>query len=204
MHTPKGQIFISYVRIQNFHISQSIVSMHNIDDWHPYLLDLDFFLTNDFVTELTYFILTFFIFPISAGMNVNKRELNTHVEFEPSTYYAAFSAELEASAYPMWALLSHLTSKSTISYTKRMLHSCLTALKQWLDAVFESDCTEENQVSFHIPLHRYLATFICQAVNVQHLPLDEVLPQRDLMSIMLHPLRIQVCGILLLICFFFF
>lgn len=131
-----------------------------------------------------------------VGMNVNQRELNQHVEFEPSTYYAAFSAELEASAYPMWALLSHLNSKSTVAFTKRMLHSCLTALKRWLDAVFELDCTEDNQVSFHIPLHRYLATFICQAVNVQQLPLADVLPQHNLIPyIMLHPLRIQVCSL---------
>lgn len=135
-------------------------------------------------------------FVFCVGMNVNQRELNQHVEFEPSTYYAAFSAELEASAYPMWALLSHLNSKSTISYTKRMLHSCLTALQRWLDAVFELDCNEDNRVSFHIPLHRYLATFICQAVNVQQLPLDDVLPQHNLIPyIMLHPLRIQVCSI---------
>lgn len=128
-----------------------------------------------------------------AGMNVNQRELNEHVEFEPGTYYAAFSAELEASAYPMWALLSHLNNKSSIPYTKRMLNSCLVALEQWLQAVIIPDVYEDNQVSFHIPLHRYLATFICQAVNVQQLPLEEVLPPKQLIeSIMLHPLRIQV------------
>lgn len=128
-----------------------------------------------------------------AGMNVNQRELNEHVEFEPGTYYAAFSAELEASAYPMWALLSHLNNKSSIPYTKRMLNSCLVALEQWLQAVIIPDAYEDNQVSFHIPLHRYLATFICQAVNVQQLSLEEVLPPKQLIeSIMLHPLRIQV------------
>lgn len=68
-------------------------------------------------------------------MNVNQRELNQHVEFEPNTYYAAFSAELEASAYPMWALVSHLTDSSTSSLTRRVLSSCLTALLDWLDAI---------------------------------------------------------------------
>lgn len=125
-------------------------------------------------------------------MNVNQREMNQHVEFEPGTYYAAFSAELEASAYPMWALLSHLNNKSSIPYTKRMLRSCIAALQEWLDAVVP-DSYEDNQVSFHIPLHRYLATFICQAVNVQQLPLNDVLPRKSLIKlIMLHPLRIQV------------
>jgi hypothetical protein len=31
-----------------------------------------------------------------------------HVDFEEKTYYASFSGELEASASPMWALVSHL------------------------------------------------------------------------------------------------
>lgn len=127
------------------------------------------------------------------GMNVNQRELNQHVEFEPGTYYAAFSAELEASAYPMWALLSHLNNKSFIPYTKRMLRSCLIKLEEWLRSVVVPDVYEDNIMSFHIPLHRYLATFICQAVNVQQLPLKDVLPPRHLIeSIMLHPLKIQV------------
>ncbi len=126
-------------------------------------------------------------------MNINEREMTHHVEFEPGTYYAAFSAELEASAYPMWALLSHLNSPSSVKYTERMLCSCITALKEWLCAVIGPDSYEDNLVSFHIPLHRYLATFICQAVNVQQLPLQNVLPSHSLIpSIMLHPLRIQV------------
>lgn len=126
-------------------------------------------------------------------MNANQRELNQHMEFEPNTYYAAFSAELEASAYPMWALLSHLNSPKTILYTKKMLHNCLIALEEWLEAALYTDTYNDNRVSFHIPLHRYLATFICQAVNVQQVPLSEVLPRNDLISsIIKHPLRIQV------------
>ena len=68
-------------------------------------------------------------------MNVNLREMSQHVEFEPNTYYAAFSAELEASAYPMWALVSHLSDASTVELTKRVLNSCQSALQEWLDAI---------------------------------------------------------------------
>ena len=42
-----------------------------------------------------------------SGMNLNQRELTQHVEFEPETYYAAFSAELEICASPMWSQLVH-------------------------------------------------------------------------------------------------
>ena len=44
-------------------------------------------------------------------MNLNKREMNEHVEFESQTYYAAFAAELEACAQPMWGLLTHCKVK---------------------------------------------------------------------------------------------
>lgn len=42
---------------------------------------------------LARFISVFFV----QGMNLNKWELNKHVEFESQTYYAAFAAELEGS-----------------------------------------------------------------------------------------------------------
>lgn len=68
-------------------------------------------------------------------MNVNVRELTQHVEFEPQTYYAAFSAELEASASPMWALVSHLRDSDTWHYTFSVLRECLHALSSWFNAV---------------------------------------------------------------------
>lgn len=70
-----------------------------------------------------------------SGMNVNVRELTQHVEFEPQTYYAAFSAELEASASPMWALVSHLRDSDTWHYTFSVLRECLHALSSWFNAV---------------------------------------------------------------------
>lgn len=51
-------------------------------------------------------------------MNLNQRQLLVHLEYEPNTYYAAFSAEIEASASPMWALISHLTGPSTLNLSK--------------------------------------------------------------------------------------
>lgn len=68
-------------------------------------------------------------------MNVNQRELCQHVEFEPTTYYTAFSAELEASAYPMWSLVSHLKDESTLHLTKNVLNGCIAALQEWFDAI---------------------------------------------------------------------
>ena len=56
-------------------------------------------------------------------MNVNTRELENHIEFEPNTYYASFSAELELSASPMWAILAHLKSKKHLPVLNRIIKS---------------------------------------------------------------------------------
>ena len=53
-------------------------------------------------------------------MNLNKRELNEHVEFESQTYYAAFAAELEACAQPMWGLLTHCKVKVSPVLTRSL------------------------------------------------------------------------------------
>lgn len=49
------------------------------------------------------------------------------------------------------------------------------------------------QVSFHLPLHRYLAVFMCQAIRQQGATLRELLPPTDMLHLlMMHPLRVQV------------
>lgn len=176
-----------------------------------------------FMSDNTLLEMWFDFLSMFQGMNVNQRELSQHVEFEPNTYYAAFSAELEASAYPMWALVSHLRGRESATLSRRVLTFCLTALQDWLDAVnythpnvvsvsfffmlhvlhiieipihsfpnivFQNDSL---QVSFHLPLHRYLAVFMCQAIRQQGVTLRELLPPTDMLHLlMMHPLRVQV------------
>ncbi|XP_028846793.1 E3 ubiquitin-protein ligase ubr3 isoform X4 [Denticeps clupeoides] len=126
------------------------------------------------------------------GMNLNKRELNEHVEFESQTYYAAFAAELEACAQPMWGLLTHCKVKETQDYTKTVVRYCLDALQIWFDNIGFVDEPAPNQVTFHLPLHRYYAMFLSKGVKCQGLDLDSLLPdQETLMKIMVHPLQIQ-------------
>lgn len=49
------------------------------------------------------------------------------------------------------------------------------------------------RASFHFPLHRYLASFTCQAVSKMKMPLKDIIPQSDLLTLlMIHPLRVQV------------
>uniref|UniRef100_A0A8C1TJC6 E3 ubiquitin-protein ligase n=1 Tax=Cyprinus carpio TaxID=7962 RepID=A0A8C1TJC6_CYPCA len=126
------------------------------------------------------------------GMNLNKRELNEHVEFESQTYYAAFAAELEACAQPMWGLLTHCKVKETQEYTKTVVQYCLDTLQMWFDAIGFVDEPALNQLTFHLPLHRYYAMFLSKGVKCQGLDLDSLLPDQEmLMKIMVHPLQIQ-------------
>ncbi|XP_052462856.1 E3 ubiquitin-protein ligase ubr3 isoform X2 [Carassius gibelio] len=126
------------------------------------------------------------------GMNLNKRELSEHVEFESQTYYAAFAAELEACAQPMWGLLTHCKVKETHEYTRTVVRYCLETLQMWFDAIGFVDEPALHQLTFHLPLHRYYAMFLSKGVKCQGLDLDSLLPDQEmLMKIMVHPLQIQ-------------
>lgn len=115
-------------RVMKDHCYWPLVSdLNNVLSHRPVAVK---FMADDTLLEMWFSFLQMF-----QGMNVNQRELHQHVEFEPNTYYAAFSAELEASAYPMWALASHLTEPAAHELTRRVLSSCLAALLEWLDAV---------------------------------------------------------------------
>ncbi|KAI8436462.1 hypothetical protein MSG28_010033 [Choristoneura fumiferana] len=106
------------------------------------------------------------------GMNVNLRETEGHIEFEPSSYYAAFSCELEAAAYPMWSVLSHLTAPAHAPLATRI--------------------AQVMHASFHFPLHRYLAAFLCCCVRTLGVRAADVLPPADLLALLaFHPLRVQ-------------
>ena len=92
--------------------------------------------------------------------------MESHIEFEPNTYYAAFSAELEASASPMWALVSHLKDSGTRQLTLNVIKQCLAAIKDWFDAIYflRPDQVDALKVSFHLPLHRYFSVFVRQVI----------------------------------------
>lgn len=70
------------------------------------------------------------------GMNVNLRETGSHIEYEPSSYYAAFSCELEASAYPMWSIISHLKDNTHAQLAKKIMNYCINYLQDWLEAIY--------------------------------------------------------------------
>ncbi|XP_076270101.1 ubr3 ubiquitin ligase isoform X2 [Rhynchophorus ferrugineus] len=165
-----------------------VSDLNNVLSHRPVALK---FMADDTLLEMWFDFLAMF-----QGMNVNKRELDEHIEFEPNTYYAAFSAELEASAYPMWALVTHLTGESTAHLTRRVLSACIREWYEWLEVTnYKGPIVDDSmQVSFHLPLHRYLAVFLCQGVAKQGIRVEEILPSSDaiLTLLIMHPLRVQV------------
>ncbi|XP_077978171.1 E3 ubiquitin-protein ligase UBR3-like [Glandiceps talaboti] len=130
-----------------------------------------------------------------SAMNLNIRELTQHVEFEPNTYYAAFSTELEACAAPMWQMISHCKTKESIKLTSSLLEVCKTHLQDWFDALNVSDNPNPFQISFHLPLHRYFSVFLSQAIRKQDAKISQFEMTEDfLKKLMVHPLAIQVAN----------
>ncbi|XP_076360822.1 ubr3 ubiquitin ligase isoform X3 [Tachypleus tridentatus] len=172
-------------RVMKDHCYWPVVSdLNNVLTHRPVALE---FLKDQSLLEIWFSFLSMF-----QGMNVNHREVTAHVEFEPNTYYAAFSAELEASATAMWALISHLENYESLDTSKQVLSCCLSALEYWFDAIgFSlSDQAVPDQVSFHLPLHRYYSSFLCQAVSNQGATMTELLPRKELLQqLMFHPLQ---------------
>ena len=129
------------------------------------------------------------------GMNQNVRISGHHIEFEPTTYYASFSGELEASASPMWAMVSHIKPDTDRNLSKNIIRQVIRALREWMESInfTRPDQLDDKKASFHLPLHRYFSVFLRHAVKYHGFGLDELLPDTDMLTLMMqHPLRVQV------------
>lgn len=128
------------------------------------------------------------------GMNLNIREFDEHVEYENESYYAAFSAELEICATPVWTLISHLKDSKTANLTRQVVKQTQLCLEKWYELIsFTSyDSPNAYQATFHIPLHRYYAIFLHHGVQHQGLSLNELLPTSEakLQLYLAHPLQV--------------
>lgn len=130
------------------------------------------------------------------SMSLNNRVIGDHVEYENDSYYAAFSAELEICATPVWTLISHLKDESTQHLAKNMITLSLSALDKWFELISftSTDTPDCLQATFHIPLHRYYAIFLQHAVNNQGVKLNTLLPTSEakLKMYLAHPLHVMI------------
>ncbi|KAJ8025030.1 E3 ubiquitin-protein ligase UBR3 [Holothuria leucospilota] len=145
------------------------------------------FFKDDLLMQLWCRFLTMFM-----GMNLNKRELGYHVEYEPNLYSTAFAAEIEGCAAPMWQIASHCREKTTMLYTVAFTKELQAALIIWLDKLNIEEKLHPLQVSFHIPLIRYLSVMLKQGINDQGMKLSTLIrsPGR-LRKLMIFPLQIM-------------
>ncbi|KAJ8969233.1 hypothetical protein NQ317_002189, partial [Molorchus minor] len=101
------------------------------------------------------------------GMNVNQRELNQHIEFEPE----------------------HLIQQRA-PLTKRVLSACLSELKDWLEAINFTSPTVYHFIFLCTDISLF---FFARPSAKQEITLNEILPSNDsfLNLLMMHPLRVQ-------------
>ena len=148
-----------------------------------------------------------------TGMNKNIRHLIVHIPYESIVYQYAYSTEIEASSHIMTNLLSVCTSPSESDHIRLVLSECVRALRSWFRMIqvqivkpfleplngeefTPSGPIPRHEITFHLPLHRYLAGFISQAINYCGMTLEEVLPSEEVLwCVMEHVLRIQVCDL---------
>ena len=57
-------------------------------------------------------------------MNLNVRKLLRHIEYEPNTYYTAFSVELEAASSPLWSFINACIALVCLCYILHVLLCC--------------------------------------------------------------------------------
>ena len=119
------------------------------------------------------------------SMNLSVRQFDEHVLIDQPTYFSSFSAELEFCSSVMWSMLQHAHHCESGSVLAAFVRSQLDKLAEWLTQVGIASPTDDNDddddddaflhddddlertrapnnlhLSFHLPLHRYLAATV--------------------------------------------
>ncbi|XP_048579140.1 E3 ubiquitin-protein ligase ubr3 isoform X3 [Nematostella vectensis] len=131
-----------------------------------------------------------------TGMNTTYRQVMSHIEFEPTVYFTSFSVELEAASSPLWSFISGCRVLDSSVCLKNMIVGSTEALWKWYKHI--DSMPRHGEVTFHLPLHRYLAGFLSVATSHFKMPLHGIIPNHDLLRLMVeHLLQTQaaVCEI---------
>ncbi|XP_078489238.1 E3 ubiquitin-protein ligase ubr3 [Ciona intestinalis] len=149
-----------------------------------FLADND--LVSSWVQQLTCF----------SGMNLIRRAISSHIEYEPSNALIAFYTEREACASPLWTMLDVLQDRDSSNLSINVIRILLDALTEFFDALgFEGKPPlPYDQISFHYPLHRYLAHFLCNAIKSQAVEISDIgVDHEEAVKLMAHPLQVLAC-----------
>ncbi|CAF3003113.1 unnamed protein product [Rotaria sp. Silwood2] len=123
--------------------------------------------SREFLLEKRFFITWIKIISWFQGMNVNHHEIESEILLQSNTNYLfAFTMETECCAMVVWTIVAHIM-KPII----------------------------RNQVTFHLPLHRYISILNYVSLNYQNGELRTLFPIENeifLLNLAIFPLRIQV------------
>ncbi len=123
------------------------------------------FLTDDRIIDTWLELIKYF-----QAMNLNKRQLYEHVQYENPTYFTSFATEIEFCSTILWSFLQHLASEEELCISIKVINKLLILLDRWHDSVNTKNGIKPNpkHLTFHIPLHRYYSLFIYNAIHRQN------------------------------------
>lgn len=156
-----------------------------------------------FLTDQHIFDTWLYLINCFQSMNLNERQLFSHIQYDQPTYFSSFSAELEFCSSITWSFIQHLTSEQTLDITLNSIKLIEKCLFRWfmiigtlttnLNAIIRPN---PNQLTFHLPLNRFYSIFIYNALYKQNAKFDKNLLQHlndlNLINLLAYPLQTQI------------
>ncbi|CAM4770495.1 unnamed protein product [Rotaria magnacalcarata] len=154
--------------------------------------------SREFLSEKRFFITWIKIISWFQGMNVNHHGAESELLLQSNTNYLfAFTIETECCALVLWTFLAHLMKPDFLEMTTSLVNYLFLEVRQWLSSIGVEQYKDvvKNQVTFHIPLHRYISILNYVSLNYQDGELKNLFPIENeifLLNLAVFPLRIQV------------
>ena len=134
-------------------------------------------------------------------MNLNEREIHTHIQYDQPAYFSSFSAELEICSSIFWSFIQHLDNESTLNVSLKYIKLIENFLFKWLETIGLKSTSYTNiirpnlnQLTFHLPLHRFYSTSLYNCLFKQNAKLVNLLLFDDLhlLDLLAYPLQAQI------------
>ncbi|CAF1534930.1 unnamed protein product, partial [Adineta steineri] len=151
-----------------------------------------------FFLEKKYFLTWNEIMSWFQGMSVNHNDIQSEFFLQTNTNYLfAFTAENECCAMTLWTIIAHIMKQDFLEMTSMVINQLFIAIKEWFSDIGFEQYTDiiKDQVTFHLPLHRYISILTYMSMNYQNGELHNLFPiknERFLLNLAIFPLKIQV------------
>ncbi|CAF1166334.1 unnamed protein product [Adineta ricciae] len=132
------------------------------------------------------------------GMNVNHQKPEFDILHQSNTNYLfAFTIEIECCATALWTIIAHIMTPDFLNVTSVAINYLLITIKEWLSAIELKHHFDirQDQITYHLPLHRYLSILSYVSLNYQDGLLNDLFSAESaafLHCLAIFSLRIQV------------